>query len=214
MEVEVRYRPVRYARLEIKPDGKVVVTAPEGFDVNSFIKKHERWLRKRLEELEEVRKEASRGFPLLGRFYELELGDVRDVEIAGEKVVLPENREKARKALKELLRVKIIPLVALYSALMNLSPGRVYIRNQRTKWASCSSRGNLSFNLRLIALPEGLIKYVVIHELAHLRYLNHSKAFWELVGKFYPDYRTARGELRRWWGIIELNGGWRWVEGR
>jgi predicted metal-dependent hydrolase len=54
----------------------------------------------------------------------------------------------------------------------------------------------------------------VIHELAHLRHLNHSRAFWGLVGRFYPDYRNARRELRRWWGIIEVNEGWHWLEGR
>ena len=214
MEVEVRHRPVRYARLEIKPDGRIVVTAPRGFDVEAFIKKHERWLSNRLRELEEVRRESARGFPFFGEFYRLELGNVRKVELRDGKLILPAERERARKALKELLRDRVTALVALYSVLMGVSPGKIYIRNQRTKWASCSSRGNLSFNLRLVALPERLIEYVIIHELAHLRYLNHSRAFWRLVGRFYPDYGTARRELRRWWGVIEVNEGWRWLEGR
>lgn len=214
MEVEVRRRPVRYARLEIKPDGRVVVTAPEGFDVEAFLKKHERWLRNRLAELEEVRKEAGRGFPLLGKFYELKLDNVGTLELEGERLVLPKERERARSALKGLLRDKLSPKIAFYSVLMGVSPGKIYIRNQRTKWASCSGRGNLSFNLRLVALPEDLIDYVVIHELAHLRHLNHSREFWALVGRFYPDYERARRKLRRWWGIIEVNEGWRWLEGR
>ena len=214
MEVEVRHRPVRYARLEIKPEGRIVVTAPEGFDVNAFIKKHERWLQDRLRELEEIRMESARGFPFFGGFYRLELGNVRGVELRDDKLIIPAERERARKTLKELLRAKITPPIALYSVLMEVSPGKIYIRNQRTKWASCSSRKNLSFNLRLVAVPEELLQYVVIHELAHLRYLDHSKAFWRLVGRFYPDYRTARKELRRWWGIIEVNEWWRWLEGR
>ncbi|WP_297468601.1 M48 family metallopeptidase, partial [Thermococcus sp.] len=120
----------------------------------------------------------------------------------------------ARSALKGLLRDKLSPKIAFYSVLMGVSPGKIYIRNQKTKWASCSGRGNLSFNLRLVALPEDLIDYVVIHELAHLRHLNHSREFWALVGRFYPDYERARRKLRRWWGIIEVNEGWRWLEGR
>lgn len=214
MEVEVRYRPVRYARLELRPGGRVVVTAPKGFDVDAFLKKHERWLQSRLRELEELRRESSRGFPLFGEFYRLEQGDVREVEIRDGTLRVPAKRELAVKALKNLLRVKITPLVAVYSVMMGVSPGKVYIRNQRTKWASCSSWGNLSFNLRLLALPERLIEYVVIHELAHLRHLNHSREFWALVGRFYPDYAAARKGLKRWWGIIEVNEGWRWLEGR
>ncbi len=214
MKVEVRRRPVRYARLEIKPDGRVVVTAPEGFDVEAFLRKHKRWLRNRLAELEEVRRESNRGFPLFGEFYRMEYGNVVRAEIKGKTLILPANREKARESLKKLLRERLTPLIVLYSTLLNVSPGRIYIQNQRTKWASCSSRGNLSFNLRLVALPGDIIDYVVIHELAHLRHLNHSREFWTLVGRFYPDYGRARRELRRWWGIIEVNEGWRWLEGR
>ena len=214
MEVEVRWRAVKYARLEIKPDGRIVVTAPRGFDVGSFLKRHERWLENRLKELEDLRRESSRGFPFLGKFYVPIRGEFKGVRVENERIFLPENRERARKSLRNILRAKVSALVSLYSVLMGVSPGKVYIRNQRTKWASCSSIGNLSFNLRLVALPEDLIEYVVVHELAHLRFPNHSSAFWELVSGFYPDYKTARKELRRWWGIVEVNEGWRWLEGR
>ncbi|WP_456423589.1 M48 family metallopeptidase [Thermococcus sp.] len=214
MKVEVRWRPVRYARLEIKPDGRVVVTAPKGFDVEAFLRKHRRWLWNRLAELEEVRRESSRGFPLFGEFYGVKLENGGEVEIRGKTLILPVKREKARESLKALLKERLMPLIALYSTLLGVSPGRIYIRNQRKKWASCSSRGNLSFNLRLVALPESLIQYIVIHELAHLRYLDHSPEFWSLVKRFYPDYRNARKELRRWWGIIEVNEKWLWLEGR
>lgn len=93
-------------------------------------------------------------------------------------------------------------------------PGKVFIRSQRTRWGSCSGKGNLNFNLRLIALPPELREYVVVHELAHLKHRNHSKAFWSLVSRFYPDYRSAREELKKWWSILELNPYWRWLEGR
>ncbi len=214
MEVEVHYKPVRYARLELRPDGRIVVTAPKGFDVDAFLKKHERWLQSRLRELEELRRESLKGFPLFGEFYRLERREVKGVEIREGTLTIPSRRELAVKVLKNLLKAKITPLVAIYSVIMGVSPGKVYIRNQRTKWASCSSRGNLSFNLRLLALPERLIEYVVVHELAHLKHLDHSREFWAFVGRFYPNYTTARKELRRWWGIIEVNEGWRWLEGR
>ncbi len=76
-----------------------------------------------------------------------------------------------------------------------------------------SKGGNLSFNVRLMAIPRELREYVVVHELAHLRHLNHSKAFWEFVGRFYPSYKTARKELGKWWTMIELNPYWKWLAG-
>ncbi len=88
--------------------------------------------------------------------------------------------------------------VSRYSRLMGLSAGRIAIRNQRTRWGSCSSKGNLNFNYQLCYMPERLLDYVVIHELAHLRQMNHSREFWREVEKYCPDYRDLRKELKRY----------------
>ena len=74
---------------------------------------------------------------------------------------------------------------------------RVRIGNQRSRWGSCSSRGTLSFNWRLIELPEHLVDYIVVHELAHLEEANHSPRFWAHVEAAVPAYKQARAELRR-----------------
>lgn len=75
--------------------------------------------------------------------------------------------------------------------------GRVSVRNQRTRWGSCSERGNLSFNWRLLFLPPGMADYVVVHELCHLARFDHSEAFWNLVARSCPEYRDIRKRLRR-----------------
>ncbi len=214
MRLRVRRRPVKYARLEVRPDGTVLVTAPDGFDVDSLVEKHRGWLEGKLAEIEGLRELAESGFPINGEFYQVIHGRRAKVHEGFKTVVLSPSRDEVLSCLKRFLRKELLPLVDEYGGKMGIQPGRVYIRHQKSRWGSCSGRGNLNFNVRLISVPPELRRYVVIHELAHLRHLNHSKAFWELVGRFYPDYRGAREELKRWWSILELNPYWRWLGGR
>ncbi len=74
--------------------------------------------------------------------------------------------------------------------------GRITVRDQRTKWGSCSKLGNISFNWRLILFPPEVLRYVVIHELCHLRHFNHSQRFWNLVAKFDPAFEQSVAWLR------------------
>lgn len=88
---------------------------------------------------------------------------------------------------------KIIPLkVKAYSNLTSLKPTAIKIRQYRARWGSCNSRGEVSFNYLLMMLPDDVIDYVVIHELCHLQHLNHSKDFWQLVAKYFPNYIQAK----------------------
>ncbi|SNX60674.1 hypothetical protein SAMN06296273_2142 [Nitrosomonas ureae] len=86
--------------------------------------------------------------------------------------------------------------IAIYASALNLPVPPFRLSNAKTRWGSCNSRGIIRLNLRLIQLPLHLIDYVVAHELVHLVEMNHSKAFWEVVGSVYPEYRTARRMLR------------------
>jgi predicted metal-dependent hydrolase len=86
----------------------------------------------------------------------------------------------------------ILPKVDQYSAITQLTPKNIKIRQYRARWGSCNSRGELSFNYLLMMLPKQVIDYVVVHELCHLRYLNHSTDFWQLVAQYFPDYSNAK----------------------
>jgi len=98
------------------------------------------------------------------------------------------DKEKAR----ELVKARLEHFNNMY----DFKYERISIRNQRTRWGSCSRQGNLNFNYRLIHLPQNLRDYIIVHELCHLKEFNHSKKFWELVSKAVPDYMSIRKELR------------------
>lgn len=85
-----------------------------------------------------------------------------------------------------------------YAKAMGVTPGAISIRNQRTRWGSCSPTGRLSFNLRLAMLPPALVEYVVVHELAHMTHPNHSERFWAHVARYCPRVQEQRRELRAW----------------
>ncbi|MFZ5376262.1 MAG: M48 family metallopeptidase [Patescibacteria group bacterium] len=80
---------------------------------------------------------------------------------------------------------------------MGITYKQITLRQQKTRWGSCSNQGNLNFNWRLIHHPNNVIDYVIIHELSHRKFMDHSKGFWKLVEKFDPEYRIHRGWLKR-----------------
>lgn len=98
---------------------------------------------------------------------------------------------------KERIREKIAGRVCHYCRVMGVTVGRITIRNQKTRWGSCSAKGNVNFNYQLYYLPDELLDYVVVHELAHRRHMNHSAAFWKEVEKYFPDYIECREELKK-----------------
>lgn len=100
-------------------------------------------------------------------------------------------RKLASKAL-----VYIPQRVRHFSKLVGVDYGKITVRNQRTRWGSCSSRGNLNFNCLLMLTPPEVIDYVVVHELCHRKEMNHSKAFWGEVEKILPDYKTQVSWLK------------------
>lgn len=100
------------------------------------------------------------------------------------------------KEFRRLARSVIPVLVEKYSAIMGLAPTAVKITSAKTRFGSCNSKKHLCFSWRLMAYPRDAIEYVVVHELAHLKYLNHSKNFYNLVEKFMPDYKERQKLLR------------------
>jgi len=98
---------------------------------------------------------------------------------------------------KKEARALVLERIAHFNQVYQHPIRRISIRNQRSRWGSCSQKGNLNFNYRVLKLPISLVDYIIVHELCHLREFNHSKRFWNLVGETLPDFEARRHALRK-----------------
>lgn len=153
--------------IQIKEDGRVVVRTPYSMSrvkAEQFIEERRDWILKNQKALKEKQ---------------------------DQKMVITQEMRKAgvEKAME------IFPKrVEYYAQLMGISYGRITIREQKTRWGSCS--GNLNFNWKLTLMPPEILDYVVVHELAHRKEMNHSKDFWKIVEQVLPDYQKRRKRLK------------------
>lgn len=167
-------RRARRMRLAVYSDGSVVLTTPVEVSENfaeRFLRDKAEWLLSKISFFAKFGN-APRTTPW-GRHADY----------------IKKNKEAAR----VLIHRKLGELNATYGYRFN----RVSIRNQKTCWGSCSRKGNLNFNYRILFLPERTQDYVIAHELCHLAEFNHSKKFWALVAKTSPEHLAIRKELRR-----------------
>lgn len=139
---------------------------------------------------------GNRGFWVKDTQEELILtGPIEDHDgFKGESAVKDILKDWYRKEAKRYLVKK----AAWWAVKMKVSYGRIAVRDQKTRWGSCSTRGNLNFNWRLVLVPEELADYVVVHELAHRIHMNHSSSFWSVVKKELPDYQLKRRTLKEY----------------
>ena len=169
-EICINHRVCRLIRsgrktlaLELKPEG-LIVRAPHGVSmdqIEQFVSSHESWIRSHQEKLEKA-------MSTLSSADRLSMEDIRSLA------------EQAMKTIPER--------VAYYAPRIGVTYGRITIRNQKTRWGSCSAKGNLNFNCLLMLAPPEVVDSVVVHELCHRKEMNHSKKFYEEVLKVFPDY--------------------------
>ena len=114
----------------------------------------------------------------------------------------PDLKTIAEARMRQLAGDELPARVSTLAERVSLRPARISVRGQRTRWGSCSAKGNLSLNWRLVQVPLEVRDYVLIHELCHLRHMNHSSAFWALVRRHCPDYERSEAWLKAHSGII------------
>lgn len=211
----VRSKRARRLRVTVK-EGRVTVTLPRGVqkgEAERMLQQHAVWLFKHLDEPVR-RKKPAQTLPadvilLRGEAFHIQVeeepGRLARIRVE-EKVnrllvrVPPGTGEPPRRLvvpwLKAQARTGIESAVRRQAARLGVTYEMVSIRDQRTRWGSCSNQGSLSFNWRLVMAPPAVLDYVVVHELAHRKQQNHSKDFWQVVAQYYPDYKAARAWLR------------------
>lgn len=170
------------------------------------------WIERRIEELMRTRAAvAARGdtVPYLDETLTVvpQPGRTR-VHRRGSALLVPAGGDKQRPALerwyRRAARAEITPRLQRACELAHTSYTTLTIRGQRTRWASCSPTGAMSFNWRLLLAPEPVLEYVVWHEVCHRHVMDHSPRFWALLGRHCPDYREHAGWLRRHSGTLVL----------
>jgi len=208
---EINYRVrrsprARRVRVNVDPRGVEVVLpqrAPER-EAAAAIRELAPWIRRRVRELERAQEAvAARGdaVPYLGQLLRVRVEPGRTrVHRRGDELLAPAgpNREAAlERWYRRAARDEIGPRLERACALAGSSYSRLTIRGQRTRWASCSRTGAMSFNWRLLLAPEPVLNYVVWHEVCHLEVMDHSPRFWSLLERWCPDYREHSRWLRR-----------------
>jgi predicted metal-dependent hydrolase len=207
----------RRVRLEVRQQTWLAVIVPRYYPISrlpEILKSKARWISRNLArfsqpELLPTRKELRIGdtIPYLGHDLELvkqENHDSDSVVVVGNKLAIsPDLFDDGllEPALEQWYRVEAAELIndriTKLGSQMGISYKRLTIRRQKTRWGSCSHKKNLSFNWKLIMAPEPVVEYVIIHELIHLKEMNHSKKFWELVAQYCPSWREHKKWLKQ-----------------
>jgi predicted metal-dependent hydrolase len=212
---QIEYRVVESAdatqpRIDVNIH-KVKVVVPENgaVDPHEFVRENTDWLARKWRKYDEYRKRApdrtfdsGETFPYQGDDRILRVQDVDEHETTDEEIVLAKHaveESSIQDELEALLREQAWELfeevAAEYADEMDVEYEGLAVRNQRTRWGSCSPKQNLSFNWRLIMAPPEIAEYVVVHELAHLREQSHTNRFWRIVREQLPDYRERANWL-------------------
>ena len=174
MDIKIIRTKRKTISIEVNSDLEVIVRAPIRCSqkyIDNLITEKQDWINRSIERIKERQKLAALNPP---RTYTKE-------EIS---------------ALTERAKHYIPSRVEYYAAIIGVDYGRITIRNQSTRWGSCSTKGNLNFNCKLMLFPPEIIDYVVVHELCHRKEMNHSPRFWAEVSKIMPDYKVRRKLLK------------------
>ena len=205
----VRHPRARRYLLRLRADGTARVTIPRGGNIAAameFAQRNAGWLER------EYQRQAARlripagwtaGTEILFRGTPVRLAGGTDgtISFGGERLkvadVAGDLRPAIEKHLRQLAEKELPARVLELAVLHGVNVGRVTVRNQKTRWGSCSRRGNISLNWRLIQAPDQVRDYIILHELAHRRQMNHSDKFWQEVARLCANYQLAERWLKQ-----------------
>jgi len=202
----------RTLSIEVHPQGEVIVRAPiraTKKDIHDFITDKLHWInktllrfKKRSVTVTEKHFISGEGFLFLGQSYVLQIIDENHSPFVFDEgfIITTAAQPRANVLLTNWYKEKAHELfherLTYFAPLLGVNYQRMRLSSASKRWGSCSMRGNINLNWRLIMAPISIIDYVIVHELAHLREMNHSPRFWQLVSVILPDYAQSRAWLR------------------
>ena len=218
IEVILR-RSARARRISLRVsglDGRVTLTLPPDASEREglrFARAREDWIAEALADRPAAQlARVGVTLPVEGRPRPVVEGPARGVRIDSDRIRIPPGPggpARLGAALRTLARDRLATAVDRHAAALGRVPGRLTLRDTRSRWGSCSSRGDLMFSWRLILAPPQVLDYVAAHEVAHLDRMDHSPAFWAVVERLLPDHGAQRAWLRRNGAALH---GWRFKD--
>lgn len=186
-------------------DGRVTLSLPKGMSTAkalAFAEEKSDWIRKHLaRQLNPVDVVIGGQVMVRGQDVQIIAGEVRRAELTQEALIVPDRADMVPARVKALLKLAargdLMRACTDYSDLLGRTVGKITLRDTRSRWGSCSSRGDLMFSWRLAMAPPEVLDYVAAHEVAHLVEMNHSAAYWAVVDRICPGYAEPRHWLRQ-----------------
>lgn len=211
LQIPIRFQRNHRARrylLRLRPDGTARVTIPRRGSVreaNAFVNEHKDWLRKQFVKWQSrprVSTEWATGTEFLfrGEMVRLEISsDGKRALFGAEQAAIKNGLPIRKQIIAHLLRLaqsELPGLVVVIAKQLDCAITRVSVRNQRSRWGSCSMRGTISLNWRLVQMPPAVRDYIIVHELMHTKEMNHSRRFWARVAEACPDFAAQERWLK------------------
>jgi predicted metal-dependent hydrolase len=211
----IKKKHVKNASIRISAVKVIYITVPLRYsnkDITELINKKQRWINKTLQKLNAAKEKISiqsNQLLLFGKPYKYRYNAALKNRVAvnfDDKVIDSDynlvNKKIQEEWYKLLATDYFTKRVNKYSREHNLDYNKITIRCQKTRWGSCSMDKNLSFNWKLMKAPQYVIDYIIVHELAHTKYLNHSKPYWKYIESIYPEFQSAETWLKNFGGHI------------
>lgn len=199
-------------RISINAKAEIVVSAPKfmpEFMIRKFVEAQKTWIEANLTKVKKNQVTIKTDeLYIFDKKYQIIINDQAEkmgIFVRGEKIFVNNLSKKSQSKIKQQIDDFLKKTAAKYIATrtqilskkMGINYQRISLREQSSRWGSCSSHGNLNFNWRLVHYPPAIIDYVIIHELAHRQEMNHSKKFWAIVKKHDSEYLIHKGQLRK-----------------
>ena len=197
--------PVRYSSrakrisIRVNHNGAELILPNKHYNAGyRFLLSKESWVRQKLQNAIKHEPIDDKTIPIFGEIYSLQHIEANYCNVLIKQNLvevysnIPHDKSILIKFLRDKLLLEVTKLVDFFSAKHGLSFSKIRIMNNKNKWGSCSSKGVLSFNWRLVFAPKEILEYLVVHEMCHIIEMNHSIRFWNLVDTLYPNYKLAK----------------------